>query len=304
MRARPPRRCHRPRPATRPTPPARATDPHRPRPTPATTPPTPGIRRPDGFDPTWTPEQVAYARALIDDTEAPLARYSNPAVLPLLGYQWIFDGNGAGEYQHWIHLSPHLRLSAPSTPRLPESLVFRNASGGPVLEAAMYMLHVGYTLANIPPDIAWLPGWHVHENLCFVRQLRARGRDGQRPVRAGQRDRHPADGARVDRRHPVRPVRRASTSTASSATTSTERRGRGESSGERRRGAERPAGGVRRASRAWSRARSVSASTAGSVTLVPSAERTKNESTTWGPSVCTLAPTMSRSRSASALVMR
>ena len=42
---------------------------------------------------------------------------------------------------------------------------------------------------------------------------------------------------------------------------------------------------------------------AGSATLAPSDERTKNESTTCGPSVCTLAPTMSRSRSY-ALVMR
>ena len=148
------------------TPPTRATTPPTP-PIRATTPPTPGDPPPDGFDPTWTPEQVAYARALIDDTETQLARYSNPGVLPLLGYQWIFDGKRPGEYQHWIHLS---RIIDQRTldPAFPESLVFRNASGGPVLEAAMYMLNVGYTMANIPPDIAWLPGWHVHENLCFV----------------------------------------------------------------------------------------------------------------------------------------
>ena len=31
----------------------------------------------------------------------------------------------------------------------------------------MYMLEPGYGLGNIPADIAWLPGWHIHDNLCF-----------------------------------------------------------------------------------------------------------------------------------------
>jgi hypothetical protein len=45
--------------------------------------------------------------------------------------------------------------------------VFRNAPTGPVLEAAMYILPVGYTLDTVPRDIEFLPGWHVHDNLCF-----------------------------------------------------------------------------------------------------------------------------------------
>ncbi len=121
----------------------------------------------NGFDPDWTPAQVARAQGLIDDTEAQLVRYSNPAILPLLGYQWISDGKGRDEYQHWIHLS---RIADQHTlnPAYPESLVFRNSANGPVLEAAMYMLGLGYTMSSIPADIAWLPGWHVHENLCFA----------------------------------------------------------------------------------------------------------------------------------------
>ncbi|MGH9235355.1 MAG: LPXTG cell wall anchor domain-containing protein, partial [Acidimicrobiales bacterium] len=129
--------------------------------------PDPPTEPDDGFDPDWTPEQVAYAQGLIDDTEASLVRYANPAILPLIGYQWILDGKGPNEYQHWIHLS---RIVDPRRldPDVPESLVFRNdPDDGPVLEAAMYMLPPGYNLGNIPADIGWLPGWHVHENLCF-----------------------------------------------------------------------------------------------------------------------------------------
>jgi hypothetical protein len=120
-----------------------------------------------GFDPDWTPDQVAYAQALIDDTETQLARYANPGVLPLLGYQWIFDGKGVGEYQHWINLGRIVDSRPPLDPAFPESLVFRNAADGPVLEAAMYMLGLSYNLGNIPADIAWLPDWHIHDNLCF-----------------------------------------------------------------------------------------------------------------------------------------
>ena len=121
----------------------------------------------DGFDPDWTPQQVAYAQGLIDGTEASLVRYANPGILPLIGYQWILDGKGPNEYQHWIHLS-RIVDSRRLDPDVPESLVFRNdPDDGPVLEAAMYMLPPGYNLGNIPADIGWLPGWHVHENLCF-----------------------------------------------------------------------------------------------------------------------------------------
>jgi hypothetical protein len=131
-------------------------------------PPTtvPGDPPDDGFDPDWTPEQTAYAQALVDDTEAGLRQYSNPAILPLLGYQWILDGQAVGDYQHWIHLS-RIVDGQILDPDRPESLVFRNAEDGPVLEAAMYMLPPGYTLATVPADIAWLPGWHIHDNLCF-----------------------------------------------------------------------------------------------------------------------------------------
>jgi dienelactone hydrolase len=120
----------------------------------------------DGFNPNWTKAQVAYARKLIKDTTAALPKYANPAILPLVGYVWIFDGTEPNQYQHWISIN---RISDGHTldAAFPEALVFRNASTGPKLEAAMYMLSPGVTLDTIPQNIRWLPGWHVHKNLCF-----------------------------------------------------------------------------------------------------------------------------------------
>ena len=118
------------------------------------------------FPADWTPEQVAFATKLIADTEMALERYRNPAILGLLGYVWITDGTQPNGYQHWINtgwIGDQYTLN----PEFPESLVFRNAADGPVLEAAMYMLGLGRTMDTIPEDVAWLPGWHVHTNLCF-----------------------------------------------------------------------------------------------------------------------------------------
>jgi hypothetical protein len=133
-----------------------------------------------GFPEEWTPEQVAYAEALIADTEAALPRFANPAILPLLGYVWIFDGTEPDTYQHWISLN-RISNGTMLDPDDPESLVFRMSDEGPVLEAAMYILPLGFTMANIPPDVAWLPDWHIHTNLCFDGSYRLVGLavDGQ-----------------------------------------------------------------------------------------------------------------------------
>jgi LPXTG-motif cell wall-anchored protein len=129
---------------------------------------------PSGFDPNWTPEQTAFAQSLIDRTTAALPQFANPAILPLLGYTYIFDGQQPGTYQHWIHVS-RIVDSHTLDPQFPESLVFRNTGDGPVLEAAMYMLGLGADLDHLPPDSAFLPGWHIHTNLCFDNQLRLVG---------------------------------------------------------------------------------------------------------------------------------
>jgi LPXTG-motif cell wall-anchored protein len=129
---------------------------------------------PSGFDPNWTPEQTAFAQSLVDRTTAAMPQFANPAILPLMNYAYIFDGQQPGTYQHWIHLG---RIVDGRTldPQVPESLVFRNTGDGPVLEAAMYMLGLGADLNHLPADSAFLPGWHVHTNLCFDNNFRLVG---------------------------------------------------------------------------------------------------------------------------------
>lgn len=120
-----------------------------------------------GFPPTWTPDQVAYANQLIDETTTSLARFDTQAVLPLMGYTWIFDGTTLDSYQHWISIGRIGLSGSTITPMEPESLVYRQTEDGPVLEAAMYILgadHVG--VDSVPEALKYLPDWHVHENLC------------------------------------------------------------------------------------------------------------------------------------------
>ncbi|HZA74834.1 MAG TPA: alpha/beta hydrolase [Acidimicrobiales bacterium] len=117
------------------------------------------------FPEEWTPEQVAYATQLIADTEMSLERYANPAILGLLGYTWITDGRDPGGYQHWVNLGWILDGHT-LDPEFPESLVLRNTGDGLMVEAAMFILD-RYGMENIPDDIAWLPGWHVHDNICW-----------------------------------------------------------------------------------------------------------------------------------------
>jgi len=83
-----------------------------------------------------------------------------------MNYSYIFDGRTPGTYQHWINTGL-LGDSHTLDPQVPESLVFRNTGDGSVLEAAMYMLGIGADLNHLPADSAFLPGWHVHTNLCF-----------------------------------------------------------------------------------------------------------------------------------------
>jgi hypothetical protein len=117
---------------------------------------------PDGD---WTDEQVAEMLALIEETEEVL-----PATFPSSGtYEEIagaleplgffdFGAVAPGGYYHFINASwffdDHL-----IDPEYSESLVYRRTSDGTLeLVSAMFMLR---------PDIAWLPGWHGHPELCF-----------------------------------------------------------------------------------------------------------------------------------------
>ena len=144
-----------------------------------------------GFPAEWTVEQVADAEQLIADTERGLQQFADPSVLSDLGFIWIGDGAQPGGYQHWINVS---WFSDTLDPDRPGSLVFLNTGDGLELQAAMYMLPLSRNLSNIPADIAWLPGWHVHDNLCFGSGLQLAGltdANGQCPAGSTQIDTPP-----------------------------------------------------------------------------------------------------------------
>ena len=120
----------------------------------------------DWMPPTdWTAGQVSYANSLIANTLANSGRLDTPAEAAAAGYVSIGDGPVTG-FDHWVK-SGLVNDDKILDPCAPESVVFQSTATGPVLVAYMYILPTNYTLTTIPSEIAWLPGWHVHENLCF-----------------------------------------------------------------------------------------------------------------------------------------
>src|SRR5690349_3291993 len=121
--------------------------------------PAPGILPPGD----WTPAQVHDAIDLVHRTEEALPDYLTREQLAARGYHdrstpatpWDHGTNPA--YQDDGHIL---------YPTRPETLVLQNRPGGYKVVAAMYQLPPGTTMADIPADIAWLPGWHVHEDIC------------------------------------------------------------------------------------------------------------------------------------------
>ena len=123
--------------------------------------PAPGILPPGD----WTPEQVAFAVDLVRRTEAVMpAKFGDLAKVQALGYHNL-GLTAPGGYDHW-----GLPLSAAGDghvmdPELPESMVFqRFPDGRQVLVAALFVLDPGLTMADVPAEYAWLPGWHTHAN--------------------------------------------------------------------------------------------------------------------------------------------
>ena len=113
----------------------------------------------------WTDEQEAFLHDLIARTEAALPAYSDPATLTELGFQ-NFGVTAPGGWDHWTNQA-WLDDEHILDPEYPESLVFRHTpDGGYVLEAAMFFLTTEHDMSNIPAELAWLPGWHSHPELC------------------------------------------------------------------------------------------------------------------------------------------
>lgn len=130
---------------------------------------------PDGLLPEhdWTDDQIDYMLDLIDRTETTLpanfpASYTDGDTSELedLGY-FNFGVTSPGGWDHWLNpdfIQDNTDLVNPETP---ESLVYRNVGGGEwVLEAAMFMGGPDDDVDDLPDDVAWLPGWHGHPELC------------------------------------------------------------------------------------------------------------------------------------------
>lgn len=130
----------------------------------------------------WTSGEVDYMLDLIDRTEAALPAFADDEgnldedLLESLGFV-NFGLTAPGGWDHWINMDwiddDHIL-----DPEHPESLVFRLVDGEWVLEAAMFFLRSGDTVESFPeryPDIAWLPGWHAHPNLCWDETGRSSG---------------------------------------------------------------------------------------------------------------------------------
>lgn len=114
----------------------------------------------------YTPAQVAEAEALVHETEQVLPqKFSDWRTLEDLGF-YDFGVNTPNGYRHFINpgwmADEHLL-----NPAFPESLVYKDHGGDHlVLEAAMFYLKPEHTMENIPAEYAWLPGWHIHQELC------------------------------------------------------------------------------------------------------------------------------------------
>ena len=114
----------------------------------------------------YTPAQVTEAEALVHRTEETLPeKFSDWRTLEDLGF-YDFGVNTPNGYRHFINpgwiADDHLL-----DPAFPESLVYKDHGNDHlVLEAAMFYLSPEYTMDNIPAQYSWLPGWHIHEELC------------------------------------------------------------------------------------------------------------------------------------------
>lgn len=118
----------------------------------------------------WTPAQRTFLLNLIHETEADLPAFSDPSSLAALGFH-NFGAEAPGGYIHYINNSwiddGHIL-----DPTHPESLLFQETwdpatqTSTEKLVAAMFFLPTGTTMSNIPADLAWIPGWHVHPDIC------------------------------------------------------------------------------------------------------------------------------------------
>jgi len=109
-----------------------------------------------------TPEQVAAAQQLYDQTAAAIAPYRDWHAAWAAGYR---PGPQNTPSTHWMN-QRNVDAGYVMDPRHPQGLVYANTRRGPVLLGAMFqMQHID----QFGPDPGGpLPAWHQHQNICFT----------------------------------------------------------------------------------------------------------------------------------------
>lgn len=112
---------------------------------------------------TATPEQVAAAQKLYDETAAAIAPYQNWHLAWAAGFRPGGPSNQPST--HWMN-QRYIQAGYVMDPQHPQGLVYANSKHGPVLIGALFQMK---HLNQFGPDPGGpLTAWHQHENICFT----------------------------------------------------------------------------------------------------------------------------------------
>ena len=116
-----------------------------------------------------TPEEQAAAENLVALTVVRLPQWSDYKVAEAAGFYSIGDGAlGTEHFLNWTWINDDITLN----PDYPESLVYQpQPDGTKKLVSAMYMLPNKVDLTAVPDLGGKLTQWHIHDNLCFTKDL-------------------------------------------------------------------------------------------------------------------------------------
>jgi hypothetical protein len=110
-----------------------------------------------------TPEQVAAAQTLYDQTAAAIAPYRDWRQAWAVGYRP--NGSQSMPSTHWMN-QHYLEAGYVMDPQRPQGLVYANSKHGPVLLGAMFQMK---TIGQFGPDPGGpLTAWHQHQNICVT----------------------------------------------------------------------------------------------------------------------------------------
>ena len=110
-----------------------------------------------------TPEQVAAAQALYDETFAAISPYRDWHAAWAAGYRP--GGSQTMPSTHWMN-QRYVDAGYVLDPQRPQGLVYANSKHGPVLLGAMFQMK---RLGVFGPDPGGpLTAWHQHQNICFT----------------------------------------------------------------------------------------------------------------------------------------